>query len=476
MILERLFHLSSALLAVALLRGLAVLAAGYAVTALAKNLASEAKHLIWLGVITSFLLIPLAWLLMPPLRLGAGIAVEPGSTLRLAAAPVLSGRDYALLVDKGMEYAALAGTRRLLPYGLTSLALLAVWFSGVMFLLVRFLIGIKRLKRLASTAHNDARLLSQADELAQELSVRRKISVLLSPSCSIPFVFGLRRPVILLPLAATTWPAGRLRSALIHELTHVRRMDALIQSAAYGICLLFWFLPPLWMAYAALLREAEACCDQEVINRGVRVPRYARDIVELAWRCEGRVLLPTIASALRKKSLLKDRVKNILRLRPGRSPIGARAMLRMVLVGLACLLPLLAVTGSRRPSAAGLDDAFIGTWVNPEYDGYKGKTPPRFVVFPDGRELDYWNISDLKPTWEYQDTVEDKWVDQLGNRWYKVHSTGGYYGFDWYRFKLHSLVRINAAGTVFETVSAEGRYPEEFSPIGGLYAVFYRQQ
>jgi len=39
MILERMFHLSSALLAVTLLRGLAVLAAGFAVTALARNAA-----------------------------------------------------------------------------------------------------------------------------------------------------------------------------------------------------------------------------------------------------------------------------------------------------------------------------------------------------------------------------------------------------------------------------------------------------
>jgi beta-lactamase regulating signal transducer with metallopeptidase domain len=475
MMLERLFHLSSAVLAVALLRGLAVLAAGYAVTALAKRLSSEAKHLIWLGVIASFLLIPLAWLLLPPLRLGAGIAVEPGSALRLAAAPMMSGKDYALLVDKGMEYAALAGTQRPLPYGLTSLALLAVWFSGVMFLLVRFLLGTRRLKRLAFAANRNDHLWNQARELAHELSVRRNISVLLSPRCSIPFTFGLRRPVILLPLAATTWPAGRLRSALIHELVHVRRRDVIIQSAAYGVCLLFWFIPPLWLAYGALLREAEACCDQEVINRGVQVPKYARDIVELAWGCEGRVLLPTISSALGRKSLLKERIKNILRLRPGRPALGIRGLARVAIIGLACLLPLLAVTGSRRPSAAGLDDAFIGTWINPEYDGYKGKTSSKFVVYPDGRELDYLNISDLVPTWDYQDTVEDKWIDQQGNRWYKIHCTGGYYGYDSYRFKSYALVRINAAGTVSEFVCAEGRYPEEFSPIGGAYSIFYRQ-
>ena len=162
MILERLFHLSSAVLAVTLLRGLAVLAAGFAVTALARNLSSEIRHMIWLGVIGSFILIPLTWLLLPPLRIGAWIPVEPASAFRLAAAPVLSRSEYVLLVDKAMEYTALAQTHRPLPYSLTSLGLLTAWLSGILILLIRLFVGINRLKRLASTAYRDAHLWKQA--------------------------------------------------------------------------------------------------------------------------------------------------------------------------------------------------------------------------------------------------------------------------------------------------------------------------
>ncbi len=480
MILERLFHLSSAMLAVALMRGLAVLAAGYAVTALAKNLSSETRHMIWLGVIGSFLLIPLTWLLLPPLRIGVWIPVEPASAYRLAAAPVLSRSEYVRLVDRAREQAILAQQSPLLHLHGVPLALVSAWLVGVLALAARLLLARRRLRRLLAAARGSGRLQDLTDELAGELSIRRRPAVLLSPRCSIPFTFGLRRPVILLPEAAAAWPAGRLRSALLHELVHAKRRDVLAQSLAYGVCLLFWFIPPLWMAYAALLREAETCCDQEVINRGIRVPKYARDIVDLAWSCEGRVLLPTISTALGRKSLLKERINSILHLRPGRPSVGVRGVAWVLVICLCCLVPLLAVTGSTRSSEVRLDEPFLGSWINPEYEGPNSLTS-RFVIYPDGKQLEYLKIRDIEPVWESMLTVEEKWIDRQGNHWYKVHGTGDRYGHpisivNECGGEGYSLVRINAAGTVLEGVSAQAGYPEEFSEIGGSHGIYYRQE
>jgi hypothetical protein len=47
------------------------LLAAFAATTLVRRLSSEARHLIWLGVIAAFLLIPLAWLAAPAVRIGA---------------------------------------------------------------------------------------------------------------------------------------------------------------------------------------------------------------------------------------------------------------------------------------------------------------------------------------------------------------------------------------------------------------------
>ncbi len=92
MIPDRLVHLLAALLAVALVRGLVVFAAAWAATAFLKRLSSETRHLIWLGVIASFLLIPLAWLVLPHVRVGVWIPLAPTAAYRLAAAPAPSSR------------------------------------------------------------------------------------------------------------------------------------------------------------------------------------------------------------------------------------------------------------------------------------------------------------------------------------------------------------------------------------------------
>jgi len=75
------------------------------------------------------------------------------------------------------------------------------------------------------------------------------------------------------------------------------------------ICLLFWFIPPLWLAYGFLTREAETCCDQQVINRGIRGPEYARDIIDLVRSSQGHILLPIMFTTMGRKSMLKERIE-----------------------------------------------------------------------------------------------------------------------------------------------------------------------
>ena len=76
---ERWLHLAGALLAVTLVRGLAVFIAALAVTSLMRRLTSESRNVIWLGVILAFLLIPLVWLLFPGVQVGVRIPLEPAA-------------------------------------------------------------------------------------------------------------------------------------------------------------------------------------------------------------------------------------------------------------------------------------------------------------------------------------------------------------------------------------------------------------
>jgi beta-lactamase regulating signal transducer with metallopeptidase domain len=109
------------------------------------------------------------------------------------------------------------------------------------------------------------------------------------------------------------WRGERRRAVLLHELRHIRRGDAMIQPLAYAVCCLFWFVPFIWAAFARLQLEQEKSCDWGVVAQGVKREVYAGCIVEAA-RLSRKLPLPAgLRFAGRRKRLLADRVRDILR-------------------------------------------------------------------------------------------------------------------------------------------------------------------
>jgi beta-lactamase regulating signal transducer with metallopeptidase domain len=473
---DRIVLLLGALLAATLVRGLAVLAAAFAVTALARKLSRESRHLVWFAAIAAFLLIPPAWFALPPLRIGAPIPVQPASEYRLAAAPVLAGAEYARLVDRSFDQAVLARERPKLYVRVVSLALLSTWLCGSVVFAVRLLLGRRRVRRLAAGAHRDARLQGLADAMSARLPKRRRPRVFLSSLCRMPFTFGVLEPVIVLPTDAVRWPPARAAAVLAHEMAHVLRRDIAVQSVAYAVCVLFWFAPPLWLAYAAMLREAEACCDQRVINQGFRAAEYARGIADLVRGSQGRILLPVHSLALVKRSRVRQRIEDILRLQPGRNPLGVLATVGVLAVCLCCLAPLLVLTGAAQPVSLRPDDPYIGTWINEENDRSERMTTAKAVVTPDGQQRDYTRLVDAEPLSEHVNTFEDLWVDRAGNRWYKIRVVRKAYPSGAGRIEGYVLMRINAAGSVMESAFAQSGYPTVLDPVmSPSYSIYYRR-
>ena len=476
MAVDRILQLLGALLAATLVRGLAVLAAAFAVTALARKLSRESRHLVWFAAIAAFLLIPPAWFALPPVRIGARIPVQPASEYRLAAAPVISGAEYARLVDRSLEQAVLAHEAPKLNERGVSLALLSAWVFGSLAFAARLLLGRSRVRRLAAGAHRDARLQGMADAMSARLSERRRPRVLLSPLCRMPFTFGVFEPVIVVPADAARWPPARAGAVLAHEMAHVLRRDIAVQSVAYAVCVLFWFVLPLWLAYAAMLREAEACCDQRVINQGFRTREYARGIVDLVRGSRGRILLPVRTTALVKRSMVQRRIEDILRLRPGRKPLGVRATAGVLAACLCCLAPLLALTGAAQPVRLEAGDPYVGTWINEQNDRSERMKTSKAVVTPDGQQRDYTHLVDAEPVSEHVNTFEDLWIDRAGNRWYKIRVVRQAVPSGAGRMQGYVLMRINAAGTVMESAFAQLGYPTVLDPVmSPSYTIYHRQ-
>lgn len=122
--------------------------------------------------------------------------------------------------------------------------LFAVWISGVVFVLLRWSWQWWRLRKIV--------------EAATPMALDCAVPVRSTPHNLEPGIFGIIRPVLLLPEGIRERLNGDQMEAIIaHELCHVRRRDNLTAALHAIIEAIFWFYPAVWWIKGKLLEERE---------------------------------------------------------------------------------------------------------------------------------------------------------------------------------------------------------------------------
>jgi len=144
-----------------------------------------------------------------------------------------------------------------------------------------------------------------------------------------PGVFGIRRPVLLLPEGI----AGRLAPAqfdaiVAHEMCHVQRRDNLTGAVHLAVEAIFWFHPVVWWIRARLLEERERACDEAVLQTGSEPQTYAEGILNV---CKFYVKSDSVCVSGITGSDLRKRIERIVSSRIGGNlDWGRRLLLAMV--------------------------------------------------------------------------------------------------------------------------------------------------
>ena len=243
---------------------------------------------------------------------------------------------------------------------------LTIWLVGAVASTGVLLAGLARLRwlRASSDRLRDGPWRRLCSDLARSRGLKRRVDLLLSPRPGLMATWGWRRPVIMLPAAASKWPVERMRVVLLHELAHACRGDWMLQMAAAALRCFWWFNPLAWMVCRRIRRESEHAADDLVLSHGVLPVTYATHLVELARevRKSRQMWLP--APAMARRSYLKRRLSVMLNSRTNRRPITRLA--RVGSVSVLALSSLLVASLRVGPvSAAGLAES-IGSTVEQE--------------------------------------------------------------------------------------------------------------
>ena len=209
-------------------------------------------------------------------------------------------------------------------YGsLLPVLLLVIWLCGVLIVAVRFGRGWLRVYA--------------AKRAALPLVLAADVPVLLSTASIEPGIFGIFRPVLLLPEGILEHlTPEQLRAIVAHEMCHVRRRDNLTFAAHMIVEALFWFHPAVWWIGARLIEERERACDEAVLQSGSEAEVYAESILNV---CKFYIESPLGCAAGVTGADLKERIARIMTGRVVRNLSIARKLLLGTVGAVSLMVP-----------------------------------------------------------------------------------------------------------------------------------------
>ena len=124
-----------------------------------------------------------------------------------------------------------------------------VWLAGMLLLFLYCVLSFGKLRR----------------RVAEGVIYRKeKPPIYQSEKVDSPFVLGLIKPCIYLPLRMRETDR---QCVIAHEEAHISRGDHFIKPLGFLILAVYWFHPLVWLAYILLCRDIELACDEKVIAR-----------------------------------------------------------------------------------------------------------------------------------------------------------------------------------------------------------------
>lgn len=139
-----------------------------------------------------------------------------------------------------------------------------IWVLGWVSVTVRVVVQNCRfagfLRRSGESPERWVRELFEAS--AVRMGVARRVGLLECPGLESPAVFGLWRPVVLLPAGlARAFSPEQLRHVFLHELAHVRRGDLWRNAVVEFVACLHWFNPIVVWAIRRMRADRELAAD-----------------------------------------------------------------------------------------------------------------------------------------------------------------------------------------------------------------------
>lgn len=228
------------------------------------------------------LLVPfsLPWAYAPRALLAAGLSGTPQRMEQVQQIAQVQQGAQTQQIAYALAASDAAQTAAGMPWGEIGKIL---WLIGVLLLAAYFLRAyVVSLRAFGESLPDDS---PEAAAILQGENLRRRVRVRVSGRIGAPLSYGILRPVILLPKGMDR-SGDALQHVLLHELAHIRALDAVRKLALVACLCVHWFNPLVYVMFLLANRDMELLCDARVLTRLGRAARrdYAMTLLALEAR------------------------------------------------------------------------------------------------------------------------------------------------------------------------------------------------
>lgn len=267
-----------------------------------------------------------------------------------------------------------------------------VWLTGVILMLGYFCYSWYHLKRKVATA------------IPKEICGEK---VYCSESIDVPFLFGIAKPHIYLPM---NMDEEVLPYVIAHEKAHRKRHDYLVKPIACFLLILYWFNPLLWVSFVLLCRDIEYACDEQVIRELGKEHKKAYSSALLS--CSAEKKKPNLCPVAFGEVAIRERVLKVLSYKK------PAVWLSVAAAGVCVLIVLCFMTHKRPPST---DGSVI------EYDGCQIVLEEAVVCEEtEGIILSYRIVSDVRSEKELREFAGNLCPGISGTQGWNMNENGDY--------------------------------------------------
>jgi bla regulator protein BlaR1 len=177
-----------------------------------------------------------------------------------------------------LQYSVFKQAESVFPY------MVGLYAAGLIVQIILISTGYNKLNKLKGAQHNPVP--EQWNELFQriilKLQIGKQVNFFLSEHVNVPLVIGYFKPVVLFPIAlAAQLEMKQVEAILIHELSHIRRNDYLLNLLKTGIETILFFNPFVWLSSRYIAIEREHACDDLVLGYTGTPLTYAHALLKL---------------------------------------------------------------------------------------------------------------------------------------------------------------------------------------------------